>query len=645
MKLILRWAAASCVVAFLSACGGGGGGGNTSPPTPEGPETTGSTGLVPTASALGAVLEDRATTLRPVIVDAQWQYRYNEFGGTGTRSYTTTATRAITNGVTEVDSDDAGTDSSVTVDEATGSVLVSTSLEISDTNTTPRLRVEGFELRAPVRVNDQWVLLDQRVENSGLDIDGDNIADRMDIAVYRIVVGRESITLPDAATPMDTVRVDSILATRFTPSAGGAAITERQRESSWYGRGIGLVRSVVHASDGAAHEFDSETWLTGFDGVTRGWGALLLPAQISASSVAPGPAYSAARVADGIVVLDAFNIVKLGLDGRLISARTRAAAGLADGYLASTSAGLRLIGTPTFSAYSITRLADDGSRIGTGAVAIIDLVALNEPDSTLLSETFTSHPGGARFWLVWERYVPVSGGTRKELLARSFDPDGQPTSGEILLTVRSGIERPVATATPTDGLVVTWVDGTAGTAVNVQTELNQDGQVLWTSTQQNMQALGPDSVRVWADTAGTWLTWYGKQPDGSYAAYGVRVDDEGRFVGVATNADAFATQRLAAIDADFAPTYSAASVNEGRIHAVATIYGAPFPGDPSLDHHLYYAEFDLGPANAAAGIRETRRLVLGNRVRAPAVPPIVLDDRIILLTDDGSFLAPVIIWR
>jgi hypothetical protein len=73
-----RWVATLCVVAFLAGCGGGGGSG-----TPGSPDPGGSTGLVPPAARLGTVLHQRATTLRPVILGAQWHYRFNGPSRTG----------------------------------------------------------------------------------------------------------------------------------------------------------------------------------------------------------------------------------------------------------------------------------------------------------------------------------------------------------------------------------------------------------------------------------------------------------------------------------------------------------------------------------------------------------------------------------
>lgn len=636
-----RWVATLCVVAFLAGCGGGGGSG-----TPGSPDPGGSTGLVPPAARLGAVLHQRATTLRPVILGAQWHYRFNDYAGLGPGTYTTTATRAITNGVTEVDSDDPSSAVSITVDAATGSVRIASTLEIAAG--APVLRIDGFELRSPVQVNDQWVLLDRRIEDSGLDVDGDNVADRLDIALYRVVIGSESITLPEAAAPVDTVRVDTFSRTRFTPSGGGAAQTETLRQSSWYAQGVGVVRGATHAS-GGTRAYDAETWLTGFDGVTRGWGVVVRPSQrLPGSGSNAGPASDAAQVADGIVATTAFHVVKLDLDGRIVGAKTYAEAGLEPGgWLAATRAGLRLVATSDPDDIRITRLADDGTRIGSGPVGRIDLSALNDVNAFVQLAAFTWEPGGDRFWLVWKRTTTAAGVSRDEVLARSFDANGQAVSGELALATRDGVGPTViARATPTSGLLVTWTEYSSNGTANAQTQLDRDGGTQWTSHQPGTAGSGPCCLFPWSDASGTWLTWRGPSGSGEDEAYGVRIDASGRFVGVATGDAAFASERLTVVDASFgARLPQRMAVRESRIHTTATVFGAPYADDDRAFNHLEYAEFELGAGAMAAGMRQSRRLVLGDGLAEPVVRPFVLDDRILLLTDDGVTLRPAIVWR
>ena len=633
----------ACVLAFLAGCGGGGGSG-----TSGGPDPGGSTGLVPPAAESGAVLHPRATTLRPVILGARWQYRFNDHADLGPGNITTTATRAITNGVTEVDSDVPSSPASITVDAATGSVRISVSLQIAPS--VPVLRIDGFELRSPVQVNDQWVLPDERIADSGLDVDGDQVADRLDIAIYRVVIGAGSITLSGAAAPVDAVRVDTFSRTRFTPSRGGAAQTETLRQSSWYAQDVGVVRSAVHAAAGT-RAYDLETWLTGFDGVTRGWGAVVRPRQwLPGSSSDTGRASDAARVADGIVATTAFHVVKLDLNGRIVGAKTFAEAGLAPGgWLAATSAGLRLVVTGDPNDIRITRLADDGTRIGSGPVGRIDLSALNDANASVLLRAFTWHPGGDRFWRVWRRTTTAAGTSRDELLARSFDADGQAVSGEIALATLDSVGPTViARATPTSGLIVTWTEsGSDGTA-NAQAQLDRDGRAQWTSRQPASAGPGPCCLFPRSDATGTWLTWRGPETSGPGAdeAYGVRIDDSGRFVGVATSDAAFASQRLTAVDAGFgAKLPQNMSVREGRIHTTATVFGAPYADDARAFNQFEYAEFSLGTSAMAAGMRQSRRLVVDGLVAEPLVPPFVLDDRVLPLTHDAETLQPVIIWR
>lgn len=641
-----RCAAAGCLVVVLAGCGGGGGGGGSG--TPGGPDPGGSSGLVPQPGALGAVLQSRATTLRPVIPGAQWQYRTTDYTGASPSSYTTTATGVITNGVTEVDSDDPDSPASITVDSATGSVRIAAELQLA--TGAPGLPIDGFELRSPVRVNDQWVLLDRRIDDSGLDVDGDNVADPLQIALYRVVVGTESITLPETNSPLDTVRVDTFSRTRFTPSAGGAAQTETLRQSSWYAAGLGVVRSAVHAS-GGTRPYDEQTWLTGFDGVTRGWGVVVRPVQwLPNSGSGTGRISDAAPVADGIVAKTSFHLIKIDLAGRLVGAKTYSEAGIdSAGVLAATANGLRLVDSSDPNDIRITRLTADGVRIGIGPVRRIDLSALNDPNAFVLLRALVWQPGGDRFWLVWRRTTTSAGTSRDELLARSFDADGQPVSGEVALAARDSVSTiVVAKATATSGLLVTWAETGSGGSANAQSRLDRDGQVLWTSRQATSGAPGPCCVFPWSDATGAWLTWRGPDtsPTGADEAYGVRIDASGRFVGVATDAAAFDSERLSAIDADFGALLpQQMTVQDGRIHSTARVFGVPYADQGIATNHLVYAEFDLGAGAMATGVRQSRRLVLGGLTSVPDVRPIVLDDRILLLTDDGATLKPAIVWR
>ncbi|MBC7995880.1 MAG: hypothetical protein H7Z15_21850 [Rhizobacter sp.] len=545
--------------------------------------------------------------------------------------------------MTELNSDDPNTPISVRVDSS-GSVLISQ--ELTTALTTDRIRVEGYELRSPVRANDQYVLFDRRGLNSRVDVDGDGRADELDMAGYRVVVSNEPVSLPEATTPLTALRVDTVLLVRVRPSGGGAVRLFSQRDSSWYAPGIGIVRNVLH-SDSAPGAYEVESLLTGFDGVTRGWGAIVRESQWADSNAGPtGRVYAAAAVPDGIVAITGFHVLKIDRNGRIVSGQSIAQAGISgSGGLYSTASGLRYVESSNQNDIRVFRLNDQGSLQGTGPVGRIDLQALNAPGAFLRITSLAIAPGGTRLWLSWQRSaLDTSGNYRDALLAREFDVDGAPAGGEIELAGGIGLGSTVlARPSASNGLILSWSEYAPSQAM-VQAKLRADGSVAWRSRQSSNSVLAPCCVAPLDDTTGTWLTWRSERASVS-VLHGVRVDDSGRFVGVPTDDSVYASQELP-IDAEFSPAWPyATTFREGRFHAAAKVWSAPHANDPRVYNHLEYAEFNAGPGALAAGMTRTRRVVLDGLVEPSMVAPFVFDDRVLLLTDDGQTLRPAVIWR
>ena len=106
------WLAAVLAAAALTACGGGGG-------SDGGDEGT---GLVPTPPALGATLAADATTLRPLVPGAVWQYAGTTASGAGYDN--TVSHAAAATGVTETGTNTyASGEASVHVVALNGSIL------------------------------------------------------------------------------------------------------------------------------------------------------------------------------------------------------------------------------------------------------------------------------------------------------------------------------------------------------------------------------------------------------------------------------------------------------------------------------------------------------------------------------------------
>lgn len=638
----MKWSAFAATLAalMLAACGGGGGGGSpASPPAGDGP-----TGLVPAAGALGTVLRDRAVDLRPVAADARWHYRFNDYTGPGPGRFIVGSAPGTGSSVVETDSSDPQSAVTVTLDPASGSISIASDLVLAP-GATP-IRVQGFELRSPVRTNDQYVLLDRRVTASGLDFDGDARQDALDLAIWRVVVGEESVQLPNGMAPVVAVRVDTVFAARVIPSAGGAAQALGSRQSTWYAPGLGAIRLATQAAAGTPRPYDDETWLTGFERSGSGWGAVVRDSQfLPGGGGLIGRVDSAAKVGDGVLATSASHIVKLDRSGRVVSAVPYAQIGSV-GQLVATTSGVRLL-SRTGSTYRITRLSDGGSLVA-GAVPVeIDTTALEAPNTFFDVVGLVPSQGGGRFWLIWWRQQVTGGTAQNDLRVLGHDADGHPATPVLTIQAPNLFGgRPTFGTRGDDSLLLSWSEVPSGVPANAQALVGPDGSLRWRSSQPGNGLPGPCCLFPLADSTGTWLTWRTDIGSGSFQSFGVRLDDAGQFVGVTTDASAFTSERLSVLDEWFSARLPLGfTVADGRFFAAARVGTPPYADSAFPASHLAFAEFDPGPGSLATGLRAVRRIPLDPLVSAPDVAPIVLGDRVLLLTDDGSALRPVVVWR
>lgn len=230
--------AAFAALALLAVAGCGGGGNGDDEPGP--------TGLVPTAPALGATLFNDATVLRPLVAGARWQYAGIAPDGS---AYTNVITQASASpGVTE-----SGTNTfnsgpgSVHVAVVNGDVVQPDPVDANDDGITDF--ANAVELQSPVRVNDQFVAIDQRLANMVPDIDGDGHGEYLDLASYSRVIGTEDVALNGLPT-QHAVRVDRITAARVVLTKDGQKLpTVTSTQTVWYAPSIGIVRRRLDAPD------------------------------------------------------------------------------------------------------------------------------------------------------------------------------------------------------------------------------------------------------------------------------------------------------------------------------------------------------------------------------------------------------------
>lgn len=275
-----RWSRLMVVLSTLvlgSACGGGGG---------EGSGAGGSTptGLIPTAPSIGAVLRSDATVLRPLLPGAVWNY----WGLEGSYGINVTHRAAPGGGVVEA-SDSYGEQ---TVTLRGGEVHVAGSVPLPDGRV---VRIDQLELRSPVRLDDQFVIFDQTISNSGVDVDGDRVNDAVDIAIYSRVIGEEVLDLQNRPqTP--SIRVRTVLQSRFKQSRTGTySEASTSTIDTWYSDDLGIVMQRTDVPDGLGTRSIRTEQLFNWDAVDRGIG--FLPTQWARNPVTDAPLAFALNVA------------------------------------------------------------------------------------------------------------------------------------------------------------------------------------------------------------------------------------------------------------------------------------------------------------------------------------------------------------
>jgi hypothetical protein len=624
------------VLAALAACSGGGGSGGSG--------NQGPTSLVPTAPTPGDVLVADATDVRPVIAGARWVYRLRDVTVGTTMTRTTAAAAAAGGSVSEVDSDDPGEPTIVSAD-ATG-VKMSQPLALTDTLS---VTASGYELRSPVRQDEQYVLLDQMVADSGVDDDGDGKQDPVQLGAWRRVIGNETLTLPNTLAPVTALRVDTWLAMRIQHSSGTAPRLATIRSSAWYLQGVGLVRLAQYDATGALSD---DSLLTGFDGLTHGRGYLTQPRQYEivggqSTNTAAAPAVDAVTLPDGVLV-NSGDLQRLDRNG--IVQATFASARLNAGRLLRLDSGIVTMnldgsGVPRGS---IATHAATGEP--TGTVVPYDLVTV-DPTSTYGWVVFGAAPGADRIWLAWQRSRTVAGNTTDEIVARAIGADGTALGPEIVFAATDIVAGETIQVAPRlDGVVVAWKEfNTSSLVTNHVVLLAKDGQVVFADKLDVTPNgfIDVPIVRPLTDGASTWLGWVNPanaDPGTGLTApapYGARFDAGGA-VGLA---DGSALAPFSVLDADVVNDWPVRfQASSGHLVGMSNGSGLLEPGDTQQQNWLAVQDYDAGAGALTATATLASRYRLPG-LQAPAVNPIVFDDRVLVLTDDGFGLTPTVIWR
>lgn len=436
-----------CVWAgLLTLCACGGGGATGSEPLRSGP-----TSLVPAAPALGDVLVDDAARLRPLREGAMWVYQAQPADGLpySTRVQSTGSGPAFT----ETTQSAFGETDVTTVTITNGTITVRERIDLSFTDRPED--ISYVQLRSPVRQGDQITMFERQAVQLGIDADGDNIKDSADLAAYSRIIGWEDTTLPPPLSrTVRTVRLDVTLALRVTHSRNGEVQpVQAAVQSVWFLPGVGIVRvRATELSASGVGPVDTDEFLSAWDGVNQGLGALTpVEGRVQVDGLPSGAwlgrPLAAASLGDRALVVNSLfsaSDASAGVTVSMLSARgetmnMNAIAGFSTlrpvhiVRTGSARAGLiwtepaNVNGLGIVSRIRMLRLDAQGVPLD----AVHGLTLADGADETEIATAFD----GTSMWLLWTRYDAPSQSI--ELVARSFNADGEPVSPAVVLGASS----------------------------------------------------------------------------------------------------------------------------------------------------------------------------------------------------------------
>jgi hypothetical protein len=520
------WLRAAVVAAatLLSSCGGGGGGGDSTGSTPP---PSNSSGLVPPALPLGATLVNDATTLRPLIAGATWTYVGTRSSpGTTTQTYVDVVTQQAGTGgamLEQVTNANNGGAFSQTVSFRNGEVHSIGALDIGAAQAT---QLDQVELRSPVRVNDQYTLLDVANQDVGFDVDGDGRNETYDAAMYSSVVGEEVIDLP-GWNQARTIRVKTVLQVRGKSSRTGQQVQESLTLETWYAHGVGVVQRITDSPGAVAGT--RETFLemlSSFDGLTHGVGALPTQpatnptsgAQLRSGIDALGFSTQTASHALLLSLADPQSGVGIALStvdtrGHVTATQVHAIASASTARMTSFAGMARVLTLQFGTGLRLDSFLPDGSA--SGSPVIVKPGAVTQLNT---GEFFATAGTDDALWVVWMELVTPNTLGPYVLLAQPFDANGQAlANASTLLTPNTSTAvRNLRAAGSGNRLLVSWDDGLVTSYAMVR--LNGA-----TGTFTLGEALAQELVRPGGTSAGPALLW---------VTHGVGGGSPGRFCGV-----------------------------------------------------------------------------------------------------------------
>ncbi len=652
----------------LLSCGGGGGADKPSGPGPS---------LIPAPPPAGEVLYDDASSLRPLVAGAIYTYRgtdrASELSSPAIFTNTVVQAAASHNEVLEsaTDSFNEGADAAIALLHD-GSVISRQNVDLTGSGAVQVMDL--LELRSPVRLSDQYTVLERHLPGAVSDADGDGTPEAADLAAYRRVVGNEVVSLPNLPA-MTALRVDYVTLVRLRLSADGRLGPVVQLVlSTWYARGIGIIqqRFVLPNGSELSHRIIEERLLS-WDGITTGVGFnAAIVARTPAESEAPGftlpglkalvPEESGAvAVTDLPQAVGAAGTALSRLDSRGRVTLTRYFSGWTPeirytqfAAVAGQIAAVRYAAVVSHFQYRLTSFDASLQPRGDLSGLPFDLGPTHPDVGIVWVQGVASE--GPRLWLLYTRSWTESHGGFIELILRAFDMDAQPLTPEYVLDVRDlkgffGIARLDAHG---GRVVATWTSSPGGGAIDLRyavIEVPGADPVAGTIVEGVVKKSNPN-LRAVAAGGRPGVVW----PDRLERDF-LGGSDDGRLRGVTFDEQqkplrtTMGSADLEVLTTNWSLSHAAPALevvgNRKWLVFPCEAYAYLWPEDPVQSHALQLA---VMPASNAPLAQRASSAALYRRTSVMVEPQlisgryVVMDDRVLIIGQANGMLATSVLW-
>jgi hypothetical protein len=329
------------------------------------------------------------------------------------------------------------------------------------------VQLNAIELRSPVRVDDQYTVVDTRVPDGGADYDGDGVYDAIDVAIYSRVIGMEVVDLV-SAPQLQTVHVRTTLMLRVKYSKDGSlSPVVSGTQDNWYASGIGIVKHVADSPGANAGSRDVTTEvLLNWDGVTQGLGyldpvATVLPDGTRASYAVDAVGFDSHALMmsfAGAYSAAGFRLTSIDSRGQVIASASYPGINATNAQLFRVGNAARVV---AFDGFDLKMYAFDANGAATGAApATLKASTQNFSYPANNSPPVVGASDGATVWLAWIEY-PSSSESPNNLWATPFDGSGTQLGAATLLASQAGGGIGISNlraAGSANGVVFQWLD-------------------------------------------------------------------------------------------------------------------------------------------------------------------------------------------